>query len=159
MLGRKKLVVGCLGSLVLLVFAVLVVIPWALRAALRSRYTPEKLAAVERAYEPPQVPASWAEVQPWSPELMQAMDKLSEEWEKAKFTASPTVDFAIATSLCHGRDDLSSLSEDDWSTVSQLVQHYNGFLNALQAVAEIPDYNSGVLDFPDAAVRSREIPS
>lgn len=151
--SRKRKLKGCLITLAVLVVVVFVVLPYGLRSYLRSRMSPAQLAMIERTYNPPQVPASWALVEPLTPETQAALATFDDAYKKH---SNDGVSLAVApgTAPPDRREILAQmvkgqpLSAADRAAAATLVKQDAELVAATLALSARPDYDTGATDTP-----------
>ncbi|PKO18093.1 hypothetical protein CVU37_07170 [candidate division BRC1 bacterium HGW-BRC1-1] len=150
----KWIIVLLLANFVLL----FVVVPYCMRSYVRSRLSPNELAVIERAYKPPQFPASWAQVEPLLPEMQTALVAFDEAWKNR-------VNYGKPWGPTEGQRDLKSisntyaqiatgppLSDADRVAAETFVKQDAELVTATLALAARPDFETGALDAPAGAV-------
>jgi hypothetical protein len=149
---------GWVVALIALIVLVFVAVPYGVRQFVRSRLSPAQVAFLEKAYKPPQVPASWAEVTPYSDSLRRGLAAVSAEWQKreSKNTTSPIAGAAAVAPVGGWRNraainrvfyalaEAATRTEWDWNAARALVRDDTAFTDALLAFGSDPDYDLGV---------------
>ncbi len=148
---RNRKLKGCLITLLVLGVLVFVVVPYGLRSYLRSRMEPDLLAVIDRAHKPPQFPASWAQVEPLTPQTQAALVALRDAWRKRSGEGEP---LSVAPGEAPAdRRDLASisttfaqmlkgspLSASDRAAAANLVKQDSELVAAVIALSARPDY-------------------